>query len=93
MVSEYNKAARDMFGAHTPGSARMEGFQPDLLGSSNSVTSDPAPDSGAAGTCTGAEADDNTLPSGALVPFDIIVVGMALHHVADANRLLQRFGE
>ncbi|KAI9374606.1 S-adenosyl-L-methionine-dependent methyltransferase [Aspergillus egyptiacus] len=94
MVAEYNKAAREIFGAHTPGKARMVGFQHDLLGSSNSGTSDPAPGSGsgAAGPGPGTEAEDKmTLPSGTLAPFDIVVIGMALHHVADAGRLLQRF--
>jgi SAM-dependent methyltransferase len=93
MVSEYNKAAREMFGRHGSGTARMEGFQYDLLGSSNSGTSDPVPDSGAAGLRSGVDAGDNTLPSGTLAPFDIIVIGMALHHVADAGRLMQRFAE
>ncbi|KAL5356681.1 S-adenosyl-L-methionine-dependent methyltransferase [Aspergillus floccosus] len=72
MVSEYNKAAQEIFGSPNAGPARMEGFQHDLLGDSNSSTA---------------------LPSGTLAPFDIIVIGMALHHVADAGGLLQRFGE
>ncbi|RJE24221.1 Methyltransferase domain protein [Aspergillus sclerotialis] len=37
--------------------------------------------------------DSTALPSGTLAPFDIIVIGMALHHVADAGGLLQRFSE
>ncbi|KAL2869637.1 class I SAM-dependent methyltransferase [Aspergillus lucknowensis] len=69
MVSEYNKAAQEMFGSHNAGPARMEGFQHNLLG------------------------DSTALPSGTLAPFDIIVIGMALHHVADAGGLLQRFGD
>ncbi|KAL4748030.1 hypothetical protein BDW72DRAFT_215082 [Aspergillus terricola var. indicus] len=91
MVSEYNKAAREMFGKHGPRTARMEGFQHDLLQIPNSGASDSVPDPGAAGLRSGAEVGDNTLPSGTLAPFDIIVIGMALHHVADAGRLLQRF--
>ncbi|KAF3400100.1 hypothetical protein F1880_008344 [Penicillium rolfsii] len=82
MVSEYNKAAREIFGVHNSGPARMEGFQHDLLGTSPS-------DQG-----SGADADDNKLlPSGTLAPFDIIVIGMALHHVADAGELMQRFAK
>lgn len=79
MVSEYNKAAREIFGAQGP--ARMKGFQYDLLGSSHS------------GQVSGAQADDQMIQSGTLAPFDIIVIGMALHHVTDAGRLLQRFAE
>ncbi|KAL3431423.1 S-adenosyl-L-methionine-dependent methyltransferase [Aspergillus tetrazonus] len=90
MLSEYNKAAQEMFGKHGPGTVRMRGFQHDLLQSSSSGASDPVPDPGAAGL---AEVGDNTLPNGTLAPFDIIVIGMALHHVADAGRLLQRFAE
>ncbi|KAL6237714.1 hypothetical protein BDW75DRAFT_238134 [Aspergillus navahoensis] len=83
MVSEYNNAAREIFGAHEPAAVRMEGFQHDLLGSSDT--------SGSANTAAGA--DNSPLPSGTLDPFDIIVVGMALHHVADPGRLLKRFSE
>ncbi|KAG2417901.1 hypothetical protein HFD88_001000 [Aspergillus terreus] len=72
MVSEYNKAAQEIFRPHSAGFARMEGFQHDLLGDSNLGT---------------------VLPSGTLAPFDVIVTGMALHHVVDAGGLLQRFGQ
>ena len=86
MVAEYNKAAREIFGAHGPGlqSGRMEGFQYDLLADSHSGS---GPDTGP-GT-----ADVNPLPSGTLAPFDVIVVGMALHHVTAPGRLLKRFSE
>jgi SAM-dependent methyltransferase len=86
MVAEYNKAAREIFGAHGPGlqSGRMEGFQYDLLADSHSGS---GPDTGP-GT-----ADVNPLPSGTLAPFDVIVVGMALHHVTEPGRLLKRFSE
>lgn len=72
MVSEYNKAAQEIFRPHSAGFARMEGFQHDLLGDSNLGT---------------------VLPSGTLAPFDVIVTGMALHHVVDAGGLLQRFSQ
>lgn len=86
MVAEYNKAAREIFGAHGPGlqPGRMEGFQHDLLAGSNS---DSGSDSGTA------DAESNPLPSGTLAPFDVIVIGMALHHVTEPGRLLKRLSE
>lgn len=86
MVAEYNKAAREIFDAHGPGlqPGRMEGFQHDLLAESYS---------GSGSDAAGVGADNNPLPSGTLAPFDVIVVGMALHHVAEPGRLLTRFSE
>ncbi|KAJ5301881.1 hypothetical protein N7508_006744 [Penicillium antarcticum] len=37
--------------------------------------------------------DTTSPPGGSLVPFDVVVTSMALHHVADPDQLLQAFSE